>query len=474
MQEEECTEFQDYNVMDDVNSLVHRLSSKFTSSEVMVIDSFNEQILSNIRVEVRGNILLHAVPNSNFLVDLNLYHVSTSMEGREEIVFTRNLRVHKKKSIGSMVSEFKLLFPSAAEAERCRKVLSSMHHHSCNIDDLKPLVTIGKGKFGTVMICESPRGAVAVKESHLGNTNLQKHAIDERVLLDRLDRNPFILQTFAFVRRGSHIYNVMELCPGGDLYTLISNNFQSVVDRANFYAAEVLIALQHLHYHGIIYRDLKPENVMVCSDGHLKLGDLGLSKYLGKEVTMTLCGTESYMSPEVLNGREEGYSFSVDFWQFACFVYELHVGHSPFYQSSGSKAVRRKAVREAKYVQHSSIPSTARDLIDQVLRVNIPERIYKEPADWNAMKEDVFFEGTDWGAIKTRTATPPIIPQTSGKQVLQNFDASFRRISARLTNSSGTASANLQKKFFGFDFYNFSKSYGSADEQPCKDSAPSS
>ncbi|CAM9842065.1 unnamed protein product, partial [Heterosigma akashiwo] len=101
--------------------------------------------------------------------------------------------------------------------------------------------------------------------------------------------------------------------------------------QATLYAAEALLALEHLHAHGVVYRDLKPENVLVHESGHIMLGDMGLAKILDPSIdeglTKTFCGTESYLAPEVVGGRP--YGREVDLWQYGCFVFELYCGRSP-------------------------------------------------------------------------------------------------------------------------------------------------
>eukprot|EP00639_Heterosigma_akashiwo_P000995 CAMPEP_0194582558 /NCGR_PEP_ID=MMETSP0292-20121207/15699_1 /TAXON_ID=39354 /ORGANISM="Heterosigma akashiwo, Strain CCMP2393" /LENGTH=151 /DNA_ID=CAMNT_0039436779 /DNA_START=18 /DNA_END=469 /DNA_ORIENTATION=- len=141
----------------------------------------------------------------------------------------------------------------------------------------------------------------------------------------------------------------MDFKGGGDLYTLLCRNQLSAAGAA-FYAAEALLGLRHLHDLRVVYRDLKPENVLVCHDGHVCLGDLGLAKHRrdartgGWRACRTLCGTDSYVAPETL--RRDRYGPSADVWQFGCFVFELFAGRSPFFGAADEdpRAARRAAL----------------------------------------------------------------------------------------------------------------------------------
>lgn len=115
---------------------------------------------------------------------------------------------------------------------------------------------------------------------------------------------------------------------GGELFFhLCQQKFTE--ERARFYAAEILLALNCLHTNGVIYRDLKPENVLLDSEGHIRLTDFGLSKHLTtQKVTDTFCGTPEYLAPEVIRGK--GHDHRVDLWSFGVLLYEMISGVNPF------------------------------------------------------------------------------------------------------------------------------------------------
>eukprot|EP00639_Heterosigma_akashiwo_P011148 CAMPEP_0206370118 /NCGR_PEP_ID=MMETSP0294-20121207/5712_1 /ASSEMBLY_ACC=CAM_ASM_000327 /TAXON_ID=39354 /ORGANISM="Heterosigma akashiwo, Strain CCMP2393" /LENGTH=450 /DNA_ID=CAMNT_0053817023 /DNA_START=53 /DNA_END=1402 /DNA_ORIENTATION=+ len=333
------------------------LPPAFEAKEVGFITESESNTTSVCNVTIKSFVLrLEEVQGTGQLqicAVINLYDVrvtAPSPHGQDfsvGIELRNNAAVHRSAAaFQAPASAFALVFRSHTDAAVFASFAGRFSEAPpAGLAEYAPLTTVGKGKFGAVMVCKRGDYLVAVKESRVTPT-FEKHAVDERVVSEVVPPSRFLVTTFAMLLRGRYIYNVMEFCPGGDLYSLVSDHFHAVAQNAAFYAAEVLLALEHLHAHDVLYRDLKPENIFVGRGGHLKLGDFGLAKWVdgGRRPGTTLCGTESYMCPEVLDGKERPYLFSCDFWQFACLVYELHVGNSPFYQRSGSKVLRRQAV----------------------------------------------------------------------------------------------------------------------------------
>ncbi len=130
----------------------------------------------------------------------------------------------------------------------------------------------------------------------------------------------------------------IEFAIGGDLFDLIKDEEAFSNDVALFYATELVLTLEYLHQQRIVFRDLKPENVLIGCDGHIRLGDFGFAKKIHKEKTYTICGTPEYMAPEVLN--KEGYDESVDWWALGVIIFEMLVGYSPFYDEDPMKIYR--------------------------------------------------------------------------------------------------------------------------------------
>lgn len=152
----------------------------------------------------------------------------------------------------------------------------------------------------------------------------------ERSILQNVNF-PFIVKMDYAFQTATKLHFCLEYCPGGELFFYLSQIGRFKEDAARFYAANILLALEHLHSKDILYRDLKPENVLVSGDGYIKLTDFGLSKenISGHTDAKSLCGTAEYLSPEIL--QRQGHGKATDWWSFGAIIYEMLVGLPPFY-----------------------------------------------------------------------------------------------------------------------------------------------
>merc|ERR1719491_1368001 len=226
-----------------------------------------------------------------------------------------------------------------------------------DLDDTRPTVqqflpllrVLGKGSFGKVVLVQKRVGREKgtlfamkiLKKSHLVRRRQIERTRTERKVLSAVN-HPFIMKLHYAFQSPEKLYLVLDYCPGGELFFHLSR-FRRFPERvARFYGAELLLAIGHLHKRGIIYRDLKPENVLLDAEGHIKLGDFGLAKAGLKhpcEGASSMCGTPEYMAPEVLN--QQGHGFCVDYWGLGMILYEMMTGLPPWYTTDRPKLFRR-------------------------------------------------------------------------------------------------------------------------------------
>jgi serine/threonine protein kinase len=207
------------------------------------------------------------------------------------------------------------------------------------LDAFTLITTIGKGSFGQVYLTryKPTRKLFAMKvliKEHLKAEGQVEHTLAERAALEKATHPNIVSLVMAFQSR-SKLFFVLEYCPGGELFFQLTTKGRFPEDKARFYAAQVILALEHMHSHGFVYRDLKPENVLIDSIGNAKLTDFGLSKgnvTLAAEGADSFCGTPEYIAPEVL--KKEGYGKAVDWWALGALLYEMLTGLPPFYSKN--------------------------------------------------------------------------------------------------------------------------------------------
>ena len=220
---------------------------------------------------------------------------------------------------------------------------SSMEHISPS--DFECLAQLGKGSFGEVYLVRklnsSEQYAMKVlrKERILGQ-NLLKYALAERNVLST-NNHPFIVKLNYSFQTSTKLFLVLEYCPNGDLAKHLTFEKRFKEPRAKFYICEVILALEDLHKRNIIFRDLKPDNVVLDKDGHCKLTDFGLSKegMTGNIYTQSFCGSIAYLAPEML--KKQGHGKAVDWYLLGVLFYEMLVGMTPFFTTKKGPPLQR-------------------------------------------------------------------------------------------------------------------------------------
>ncbi|KAJ3196205.1 Ribosomal protein S6 kinase beta-2 [Irineochytrium annulatum] len=311
------------------------------------------------------------------------------------------------------------------------------------LNDFNLIRVIGKGAYGKVFLVKKkvalPQSVfsdavlkstgklyamkVLRKASISIHTKLAEHTRNERNVLIRLPeriQHQFIVKLYYAFQTPAKLYLILEYASGGELFTHLANERMFSEDVAAFYIGELLLALEHLHSIGIIYRDLKPENVLLDKDGHVMLTDFGLSKVaLG---TNTICGTIEFAAPEVLE-EKISYGCAVDYWSLGVMLYDMLIGSPPFTGHNRKKVM--EAILKKKLSYPNYISPFAKDILTKLLKKNPAQRLGSGAGGINDIKKHNFFRKLDWESLADRSCVPPIIPQVGSPDDTSNFDAIF-------------------------------------------------
>ncbi|THH03865.1 hypothetical protein EW145_g5951 [Phellinidium pouzarii] len=305
------------------------------------------------------------------------------------------------------------------------------------LDDFNFLAVLGKGNFGKVMLAEEKISNKLTRS-------------EKRVFLAAArERHPFLLGLHSCFQTETRVYFVMEYVSGGDLMLHIQRK-QFSLRQAKFYASEVLLALEYFHANGIIYRDLKLDNILLTLDGHVKVADYGLCKeemWFGS-TTSTFCGTPEFMAPEIL--LEQRYGRAVDWWAFGVLMYEMLLGQSPFRGDDEDEIF--DAILEDEPLYPITMPRDAVSILQKLLTRDPNRRLGSGKVDAEEIKGHPFFKDVDWDAVLNKQYPSPYCPTIKGSADTSNFDEEFTREQPTLTPVHTQLSAQDQQEFTGFSW----------------------
>lgn len=301
--------------------------------------------------------------------------------------------------------------------------------------NLESLGLLGCGGFGYVTLEKDkgdPREKLyamkALNKGYVCSMNMRKSVLNEKSILLMTD-SPFIIQLYACYNGPEHLYFLLEVCDGGELYaTYHRENLHGSVACAQFYSASTTQAFLHLHERHIIYRDLKPENLLLDKHGMCKLADMGLAKFvIGR--TYTTCGTSDYFAPEVLSGV--GHGSAVDWWTLGILIYELMSGSCPF-ESQDPLQTYQKIIAGIGLVKFpkNTFPPAVVNLIKCLCKPEPSSRLPCRVGGYEALKRQIWYEDFDWNALNARTIKPPYVP--NGQDEFANFSGNAEDIPPQL------------------------------------------
>jgi len=321
------------------------------------------------------------------------------------------------------------------------------------LDDFILVKVLGKGSYGKVMLVhhkDSQDTVYAMKmlrKEHVVKRNQVEHTKAERNVLEAVS-HPFIVTLHYAFQTPKKLYFVLEYCSGGELFFHLSRAGRFPEARAKFYVVELLLAIQYLHGLNIIYRDLKPENVMLSGLGHVKITDFGLSKE-GIEDNFsakTMCGTPEYLAPEILDKR--GHGKAVDWYSLGALLFEMLTGLPPYYTKDRAKLFER--IRKARLEYPSHVGDLAKDLCECLLEKDPNKRLGSGGGDGNEVKHHRFFADCDFVAFLKLEVTPPFRPNVKDGEV-KYFEKEF--VNLPVVNSEvGDVPGKDDQKFEGFTY----------------------
>ncbi|KAG2206426.1 hypothetical protein INT46_002904 [Mucor plumbeus] len=308
-----------------------------------------------------------------------------------------------------------------------------LYHHRRIVTDFDYGEILGEGSYSTVLVGRDKRTGkqYAIKrldKAHIVKNNKVKYVMIERDALSRMN-HPGIVKLYWTYKDNRSLYFVLDLARNGELYTYIRRLTPFDLETTKFYAAEILLSIEHIHSRGVIHRDIKPENnakpthkaskksILLDDNLHIKITDFGSAKIInesenaslgdGENTTATsarsFVGTAEYVSPELL--RSDAVSKEADLWAFGCVIYQMLSGKSPFKAATDYLIFQK--IKNLEYTMPNDFPPSAKDIVQRLL-TSEPEKRFGSAATGgiDAIKEHPFFEDIDWDNIFTSNAPP--------------------------------------------------------------------
>ena len=366
---------------------------------------------------------------------------------KEYIERKYNLKTMKDSKYNAILE--KLNSKDISDEEK-NKILEELHQESeelrktrqkQTIRDYESLTVIGRGAFGEVHVCRVIKtGEIVaikkIKKDLLAKKNQIIHVRNEQLFMSKV-KSPWIVDLKASFQEDDFLYLVMEFLPGGDFMNLLIEKDKLTEDEAKFYIAELILAVESIHKLDCIHRDIKPDNILIDKNGHIKLSDFGLAKvsdklyeqnavkdenFNPKKMThkklYSCVGTAYYVAPEVLN--KKGYGQEIDWWSVGVIFFEMLVGYAPFCAQE-TQEVCFKILNWEKYLQvppEIKLSNEANDLIKRMIS-DPNKRLGKNGAD--EIKVHPFFKGVDWENIR-ETMKPPFVPEIKNDYDTKYFE----------------------------------------------------
>ena len=361
-----------------------------------------------------------------------------------------NMKSLKNLEWNGIIDKIDMLNISEKDKEKIKKEIYDKEMYKYrkkrekqSIHDYESLEIIGRGAFGEVHVCkEKKTGKIVavkkIKKSVIETKNQIIHIRNEQLLMSKI-KSPWIVDLIASFQEGDYLYLIMDYLPGGDLMSLLIKKDILTENESKFYIAEIILAVESIHKLDCIHRDIKPDNILIDKNGHIKLSDFGLAKVSDKlynydlnirkfnvdneesefkhEKNYSCVGTAYYVAPEVLN--KKGYGPEIDWWSVGIIFYEMLCGYAPFCSKETSR-VCYKILHWEKFLEFPKKINLSNNAIDLIKKmINYPYcRLGKNGVE--EIKKHPFFNDIDWDNL--HNMKPPFIPNLSCDNDVKYFE----------------------------------------------------
>lgn len=331
-----------------------------------------------------------------------------------------------------------------------------------SMDDFKLLKVLGTGAYGKVFLVRKLGGVdnnklyamkVLKKATICQKKKTAEHTRTERQVLESIKRSPFLVTMHYAFQTESKLHIILDYVSGGELFTHLYNKEHFTEDEVRIYIAEIIVALEQLHKLGIIYRDIKLENILIDSEGHIVLTDFGLSRELvyENERAHSFCGTIEYMAPEIVKSNQNGHDQTVDWWSVGVLTFELLTGSSPFSsEESVTQTEISKKITNTEAVIPDHLSREAKDFIRKLLVKDPRRRLGGGSADASELKSHDFFKSINWRQLADKKISAPFRPVIEDELDTNNFSDEFTRQTP--VDSPASAPPNSERLFRGYSY----------------------
>ena len=372
--------------------------------------------------------------DQKFSIDTKAYIEKHNNISEKELETDKN---EKKKKVGTIFSTHKTV-------------------KNVGVDDFKIIKVIGRGSYGKVCLVEFKQtkelfAMKSLKKNVLLDEDQVESTLLEKNILQSLDY-PFLVGMVFCFQTEERVYFVLPFIQGGELFQHLRKYKYFPEKNVKFYAAIIGLSLDYLHKKGIVYRDIKPENILIERDGYLKLIDFGMAKILkDDEKTNSFCGTPEYLAPEIITG--EGHNRMADWWSYGTLVYEMLFGLPPFFNENVETMYELITNKELRFPKKFNVSEEAKDLLKKLLVKKQNERLGIN-GGFDEIKKHPFFKDMDFKALEAKKIEAPFKPALEDSFDVTNFDDEFTSedlVSSEITEKNMDLIKRNQDQFDEFD-----------------------